>query len=32
MPFKLRSATGEDAQVIAEVYFASFRLLTYTST
>jgi hypothetical protein len=29
MPFKLRSATGEDAQVIAEVYFASFRLLTF---
>ena len=29
MPFELRSATGEDAQVIAEVYFASFRLLTF---
>jgi GNAT superfamily N-acetyltransferase len=29
MPFKLRAATDEDAQAIAGVYFASFRLLTF---
>ena len=29
MRFKLRGATDEDALAIAEVYFASFRLLTF---
>jgi len=29
LPFKLRPATDEDAQAIAGVYFASFRLLTF---
>ena len=29
MPFRLRRATDEDANAIAEVYFASFRLLTF---
>jgi hypothetical protein len=29
MRFKLRRAADEDAQAIAEVYFASFRLLTF---
>ena len=29
MQFNLRPATEEDAQAIAEVYFASFRLLTF---
>src|ERR1700751_2704219 len=29
MRFKLRRATDEDAQAIADVYFASFRRLTF---
>jgi GNAT superfamily N-acetyltransferase len=29
MPFRLRCATEQDADAIAEVYFASFRLLTF---
>jgi GNAT superfamily N-acetyltransferase len=29
MPFTLRNATAEDADEIAEVYYASFRLLSF---
>jgi hypothetical protein len=29
MRFKLRRAADEDAQAIAEIYFSSFRLLTF---
>ncbi|MBV9967470.1 MAG: GNAT family N-acetyltransferase, partial [Alphaproteobacteria bacterium] len=29
MPFRLRDATAQDANAIAEVYYASFRLLTF---
>lgn len=29
MPYKLRCGTNKDAQAMAEVYFASFRLLTF---
>ena len=29
MPFSLRQATENDAEVIAQVYFTSFRLLTF---
>lgn len=29
MPFRLRQATMDDAEVIAQIYFVSFRLLTF---
>lgn len=29
MPFRLRQATVNDAEAIAQIYFASFRLLTF---
>jgi GNAT superfamily N-acetyltransferase len=29
MPFRLRQATGADAEAIAQVYYASFRLLAF---
>ena len=29
MPFKLRRASDEDAEAISDLYFASFRLLTF---
>jgi hypothetical protein len=29
MPFRLRQATANDAEAIAQIYFASFRLLTF---
>jgi GNAT superfamily N-acetyltransferase len=29
MSFRLRQATDEDAEAIAQIYFASFRLLTF---
>jgi hypothetical protein len=29
VPFGLRQATENDAEAIAQVYFASFRLLTF---
>ncbi|MBV8492868.1 MAG: GNAT family N-acetyltransferase [Alphaproteobacteria bacterium] len=29
MPFRLREATAQDADAIAEIYYASFRLLTF---
>ena len=29
MPFRLRHATVNDAETIAQIYFASFRLLTF---
>ena len=29
MPFRLRHATVNDAEAIAQIYFASFRLLTF---
>jgi GNAT superfamily N-acetyltransferase len=32
MPFRLRQATVNDAEAIAQIYFASFRLLTFLPT
>jgi len=32
MPFRLRQATMNDAEAIAQIYFASFRLLTFLPT
>jgi len=29
MPFRLRHATDRDAEAIAELFFASYRLLTF---
>jgi len=29
MPFRLRQATVNDSEAIAQIYFASFRLLTF---